>query len=438
MQQLEITYKKTTELSFNPRNARKHDRRQIGQIRKSIETFGFSNPLLADEHDVLIAGHGRLQAARDIGLKTVPVIVLQGLSDTQKRALLLADNKIALNASWDMTLLAEELSFLTSMDLEIDAEISGFEVGEIDVIMGAADNDADGQEELAPLPNAELPAITRRGDVWMLGDHRIICGDARSRDDLKTLFAAEQASMIFTDPPYNVKIDGHVCGNGKTRHREFLEASGEMTPSAFTEFLDQCLTNASQFTGDGAVSYVCMHWKHMSEVLNAGQNAFGDLLNLCVWTKTNGGMGSLYRSQHELVFVFRNGQAQHRNNVQLGRFGRNRTNVWRYPGVNVFREGRMEELTAHPTPKPVAMTRDAILDVTRRGDIVLDPFLGGGATLIAAEQSGRVAYGIEIDPLYVDVVLRRWRKETGLEPTRGSDKRTLASLESAQQEHHGS
>lgn len=170
----------------------------------------------------------------------------------------------------------------------------------------------------------------------------------------------------------------------------------------------------------------------MGELLTAGQRAFDAYLNLCVWAKTNGGMGSLYRSQHELVFVFRTGKVQHRNNVQLGRFGRNRTNLWTYAGVNTFRDGRMEELTAHPTAKPVALVRDAILDVSKHCEIVLDPFLGGGATLIAAEQSGREAYGMDIDPAYIDVALRRWRMETGQEPIRSSDKRTLASLEEEQ------
>jgi DNA modification methylase len=221
------------------------------------------------------------------------------------------------------------------------------------------------------------------------------------------------------------------------RHREFLEASGEMTRAEFTTFLEDALVNTARFCRDGAVSFICMDWRHMGELLDAGQRAFDTLLNLCVWAKTNGGMGSLYRSQHELVFVFRKGKVQHRNNVQLGRYGRNRTNVWIYPGVNTFREGRMEELSAHPTAKPVAMIRDAILDVTKRGEVVLDPFLGGGATLMAAERSARVAYGMDIDPAYVDVALRRWRKDTGHEPRRASDARTLASLEAEQHEEAG-
>ena len=241
----------------------------------------------------------------------------------------------------------------------------------------------------------------------------------------------ERADVGFTDPPYNVKINGHVSGAGKIRHREFSEGSGEMTSEAFTTFLSEALNLCATYSRPGAVWFACMDWRHIGEMVCAGEIAFDAFLNLCVWTKTNGGMGSLYRSQHELVFVFRTGGKTHRNNVQLGRFGRNRTNVWRYAGVNTFREGRMEELSAHPTAKPVEMVKDALLDVSKRGDIVLDPFMGGGATLIAAEQSGRRARGLEIDPAYVDVILRRWRLEAGREPVRQSNGKSLAELESA-------
>ncbi|AGI66523.1 putative DNA methyltransferase [Octadecabacter antarcticus 307] len=389
MKKLTISYRPLSEVAVNPRNARTHDKRQLKQIKDSIEAFGFANPLLVDEAGVLIAGHGRLSAAKSLGLETVPIIVLEHLAETQKRALMLADNKIALNASWDMDLLANELVDLSSMDLEFDMELTGFEVADIDIIIGDAQVRGAEEVETAPVPNEDMPVVTRRGDLWLLGKHRIFCGDARSADDFVALVGDGKAAMVFTDPPYNVPIVGHVSGKGKACHREFHEASGEMTRSGFAAFLDEVLANTAHSCRDGAISFVCMDWRHMGELLEAGQRAFDAYLNLCVWAKTNGGMGSLYRSQHELVFVFRKGKAQHRNNVQLGRFGRNRTNVWTYAGVNTFREGRMEELSAHPTAKPVAMVKDAILDVTKRGEVVLDPFLGGGATLIAAEQSGR-------------------------------------------------
>ncbi|OSQ51368.1 site-specific DNA-methyltransferase [Marivita geojedonensis] len=413
------------------RNARTHSPKQIAQIAESIRTFGFTNPLLIDEADVLIAGHGRLEAAKSLGLKTVPAIRIPNLSEPAKRALMLADNKIALNAGWDLDILADELADLSSMELEFDLATTGFEVAEIDLIIDASRDDAAVAEE-ALEPDRTLPAVTQPGDLWQLGPHRVLCGTARSSEDYASLMQGDLADVGFTDPPYNVPITGHVSGKGRVSHREFAEASGEMSEEAFTAFLTETLQLAARNSREGAVWFAFMDWRHLGEMRTAGLTAFGTWLNLCVWAKTNGGMGSLYRSQHELVFVFRNGTLGHRNNVQLGRFGRNRTNLWSYPGVNTFRKDRMSELQAHPTAKPLAMIRDALLDVSKRGDIVLDPFLGAGATLIAAERSGRIARGLEIDPLYVDVVLRRWRAETGEEPVRASDGRSLADLEAGQ------
>lgn len=415
------------------RNARTHSPKQVGQIAESIRSFGFTNPVLVDEANVLIAGHGRLEAARQLGLETVPAIRLTHLSEPQKRALRLADNKIALNAGWDLEILASELADLSDMACEIDIGLTGFEVAEIDLVIGAAapEGSAATEPEVLPPPDPALPAITRPVDLWQLGRHRILCGDAREAGDYERLMQGEVADLGFADPPYNVPIDGHVCGKGRVKHREFALASGEMSAEAFTEFLAGAFALAAAQSREGAVWFVCMDWRHLPEMHRAGLAAFGSWLNLCIWAKTNGGMGSLYRSQHELVFVFRKGKSSHRNNVQLGKYGRNRTNLWTYPGVNTFRPGRMQDLAAHPTAKPVAMVKDAILDVSKRGDIVLDPFLGAGATLIAAEQSGRQLRGIEIDPGYVDTALRRWRAETGQEPVRLGDGRTLAALEAA-------
>ncbi len=429
MENLKIEFVSVDTIIPNPRNARTHSKRQLKQIASSIKAFGFTNPVLIDEQDMLIAGHGRLEAAKTLGVDQIPSIRITHLSDAEKRALMLADNKIALNAGWDSELLAHELADLSEIELSFDIELTGFEIGEIDLIIGDLDDGTKEQAETAPEPNPDAPVITRRGDLWQLGDHKILCGDARNPDDMSRLMGEENADVGFTDPPYNVKINGHVSGAGKIRHREFSEASGEMTSEAFTTFLSEALNLGATYSRPGAVWFACMDWRHISEMHKAGQVAFDAFLNLCVWTKTNGGMGSLYRSQHELVFVFRTGGNTHRNNVQLGRFGRNRTNVWRYAGVNTFREGRMDELRAHPTAKPVAMIKDALLDVSKRGDIVLDPFMGGGATLIAAEVSGRWARGLEIDPAYVDVILRRWRLEAGREPVRLSDGKTLIQLE---------
>jgi DNA modification methylase len=251
--------------------------------------------------------------------------------------------------------------------------------------------------------------------LWRLGRHRIICGSAVGPDSFSTLLGKKRAAVVFVDPPYNVAIDGNVSGNGSVRHREFKMASGEMTEPEFLSFLTSSLGLLAQFSISGSVHYVCMDWRHMSELLNAGRHAYDTLLNVCVWVKNNGGMGSFYRSRHELVFVFRSSKTQHRNNVQLGRFGRNRTNVWSYPGINslskVSEEGDL--LALHPTVKPVALIADALLDCSARGDIVLDAFLGSGSTLIAAERTGRRCYGIELDPIYVDLSVKRWQRYTG-------------------------
>ncbi|MCO6384924.1 DNA methyltransferase [Oceanicola sp. 502str15] len=419
----------TGDLVPSLRNARTHSPSQIEQIAASIERFGFTNPVLIDEKGVIIAGHGRLAAALQLGLDQVPTIRIGYLNEPEKRALMLADNKIALNAGWDEAQLAAELSDLASFDLDFDLTITGFEVAEIDMIIDPGTADVAATPEEAPLPDPLAAAVAVAGDLWALGDHRILCGDARNPDAYARLMEGRVADACFTDPPYNVPIKGHVSGKGKVQHVEFAEACGEMSSAEFERFLAEALGLVARHSKSGAVCFACMDWRHLREIQDAGKAAFGQMLNLCVWAKTNGGMGSLYRSQHELVFVFRKGRASHRNNVQLGRYGRNRTNLWTYPGVNTFRKDRMAELTAHPTAKPVAMVQDAIRDVTARKEVVLDPFLGAGATVIAAERSGRVAYGMEIDPGYVDVILRRWRAETGQEPIRLRDHRSLTSLE---------
>jgi DNA modification methylase len=272
------------------------------------------------------------------------------------------------------------------------------------------------------------PAVSRIGDLWLLDDHRLYCGSALDAAAYDTLFGTAKAAVVFTDPPYNVKIDGHVCGDGAIKHREFATASGEMTEDEFTHFLNATLELASSHTARGALIYACMDWRHMGEMLAAGHTAGCDLLNLCVWVKSNGGMGSLYRSRHELVFVFRNGKEAHLNNVQLGRFGRNRTNVWNYVGANSFvRRGQESALELHPSVKPLALVSDALLDSTKRSDIVLDPFCGSGTTILAAERTSRRGYGIEIDPIYVDTAIERWERMTG-HPARHTCGQTFADI----------
>jgi DNA modification methylase len=407
---LAVTYRAISDLIPDPRNARTHPRRQIEQLKKSIEAFGFTNPILADPEGHIIAGHGRLQAARAMGFSEIPTIILSGLSETQKRALRIADNKIALNAGWDLEILQQELGELASLDVDIDATLTGFSTGEIDVIISSAD---DPDDEVIP-PVLTTPR-TKPGDIWILGDHRVGCGDGRDAGFLQKLIGdGARVDAAFLDPPYNVRIGGHAVAAGS--HREFAMASGEMGEAEFRSFLADTLGVAARASRDGAVHFVCMDWRHMVSVSAVGSKVYGELLNLCIWNKSNAGMGSLYRSKHELIFVYRVGTAPHLNMVELGRHGRNRTNVWDYASVNSMRGSRREDLALHPTVKPTGLVADAIQDVTRRGDLVLDLFLGSGTTLLAADRTGRRFRGLDIDPAYVDVAIERWSARTGLEP----------------------
>ncbi len=402
-------------------NARRHSKKQVRQIADSITRFGFTNPVLISDGGEIIAGHGRVMAAKELGLEAVPTLKLSHLTAEERRAYVLADNKLALNAGWDSEILAIELQAL--IDLEFDVTLTGFSLAEIDLALDQAreastattDNPAD------RIPEPTKKPATRPGDLWLLGRHRLLCGDARSLRDVARLLGEERADLIFTDPPYNVAIDGHVCGLGSVRHREFAFASGEMTRAEFTAFLTETLSNAASVSRDGAIAYVCMDWRHMRELLDAGGAVFSELKNLCVWNKTNGGMGSFYRSKHELIFVFKVGTASHTNSFELGETGRYRTNVWDYPGISALGSRRMDELSMHPTVKPVALVADAIRDCSRRTEIVLDVFGGSGTTLIAAEACGRQARVLEYDAAYCDTILTRWETYTG-KPTKLEDK----------------
>ena len=408
--QLAVVYRPTGSLKPDPRNARTHPKRQVQQLVASIREFGFTNPVLIDETAVLIAGHGRLRAAQELGLAEVPTITLECLSDTQKKALRLADNKIALNAGWDLEVLRLELAEIGTLDVDFDLSLTGFASGEIDVILKAG-NDPD--DDVIPAVPAE--PRTRQGDIWVLGEHRIGCGDGRDVSFLRQVLGPDTlVDAAFLDPPYNVQINGHA--NTKGRHREFAMASGEMSEREFRDFLHATLGAAVQVSKPGAVHFICMDWRHLDDVSAVAKQLYGTLLNICVWNKSNAGMGSLYRSKHEMVFVYRVGDAPHANMVELGRHGRNRTNVWDYPSVNSMAGSRREDLALHPTVKPVAMVADAYQDVTSRNEVVFDMFLGSGTSLIAAERSGRRFRGCDIDPTYVDVAVERWVQMTGGKP----------------------
>ncbi|GJE04163.1 site-specific DNA-methyltransferase [Methylobacterium isbiliense] len=394
-------------------NARTHSKKQVRQIASSIQEFGFCNPVLISDEGEIIAGHGRVEAAKLIGMQQVPVVRLSHLSPAQRRAYVLADNKLALNAGWDQDLLASELKALQELDFSL--ELTGFSTAEIDLAFDAASEKAEippGPEDAVIEPE-EGRAVTRTGDLWQLGPHRLLCADALQRESYVALMQGELADLVFTDPPYNVPIDGHVSGLGATKHREFAMACGEMSEAQFTAFLTRFLDLARAHSRDGAIHFVCMDAAHALELLTAAREAGLVLKTTCVWAKSNGGMGSLYRQQCEFVHVLKNGEAAHVNNVELGRHGRNRTTLWQYAGVNSFRRGRMEELSWHPTVKPVALVADAIKDCSQRRGLVLDPFSGSGTTLIAAEKTGRVARVLELSPAYCDVAIRRWQAQTG-------------------------
>jgi DNA modification methylase len=359
----------------------------------------------------------------------VPTCRLSHLSDADKRAYILADNKLAEKAGWDRQLLAIELQGL--IDLNVEVELTGFEMPEIDLILeeaGEANGAPSGPEDHVPQYRSG-PVVTQVGDLWVLGNHRLLCGDARDQVAYDSLLEGAKAEFVFTDPPYNVAIDGHVCGLGRIRHRDFAMGCGEMSEVEFTTFLQTVFERLAENSIDGSIHQICMDWRHMWEMLTAGRNVYNELKNLCVWNKTNAGMGSFYRSKHELVFVWKSGTASHTNNFELGQHGRNRTNVWDYAGVNTMRAGRLEELAMHPTVKPVALVSDALKDCSRRGGLVLDPFCGSGTMLIAAERTGRKARALEIDPIYVDVAVRRWQAYTGKAAVLAASSETFETIE---------
>lgn len=411
---LKIVYCKTDDLVPYAGNARTHSDKQIAQIAASIRQFDFANPVLVDGDGGIIAGHGRVAAARQLGIAEVPTIELAHLSAAERRAYVIADNRLAELAGWDRDILKVEFQALAELDLGFELEITGFETAELDFLLDDDIEDANDPADETPEPEAG-PAVTQPGDIWICGPHRLICGDARDPATYAAVMGGDRARAVFTDPPYNVKIDGHVCGSGAVKHREFTMAAGEMDAGTFTAFLEDALGAMAGVSCDGAIHFVCMDWRHMPELQAAGVKVYSELKNLIVWAKTNGGMGTFYRSRHELIYAWKVGTAPHINTFRLGETGRYRTNVWDYPGVNSF-GGNQKDLELHPTVKPVALVADAIKDVTRRGDIVLDGFGGSGTTLIAAERCGRKARMVELDPIYCDVICRRYAALTGDDP----------------------
>ena len=393
-------------LKSYPNNPRKRSAKQLTPLKASIKRYGFTNPVIVDENDVILSGHGRVTAALELGMVTVPTRRITGLSEAERRGYVIGDNKIAALSSWDATLLKSEVELLIQDDFEI--ETTGFSTAEIDVMFD--DSGATAADELRAedrVPNA----VAQLGDMYILGSHRLLCGNALDAASFAAVMQGDVAEMIITDPPYNVPIDGHAGNKGKIQHREFPMAAGEMSREQFTTFLQTALTQMHAVAIDGAVAFIFMDWRHTPEILKAAHPVFGDAQQTCVWNKENAGMGTFYRSQHEFVHVFKKGTGPHINNFELGQHGRYRTNVWTYPGVATFKGQAL--LALHPTVKPVALIADAIRDCSHRQGVVLDPFCGSGTILVAAERTGRRARAIELDPGYIDVAISRWQRVTG-------------------------
>jgi len=413
----QIIWRSIGSLKPFPDNPRRHPESQIAALMKSIKRV-WTIPILIDGTAMILAGHGRLEAAKRLGMSEVPTVTIAGLSKSEKRAIVVADNRLPERAEWNFELLKKHFEGL--IDLNFDVELTGFSTGEIDLILDGNSS----QESTDPADDVsgfaiDGPAISKLGDDWDLGRHRLHCGSALDRDSYKRLMRGDVAQMMVTDPPFNVKISGHAMGRGKIRHREFKQASGEMSETEFTEFHARFIRWAITFSHDGAIGYIFSDWRHLPELLNAARPLFAEWKNLLVWNKSNAGMGSFYRSKHELIAVFKNGTAPHINNFGLGAKGRYRTNVLDYPGVNSMHPARRGELELHPTTKPIALIADLIRDCSKRNGIILDPFGGSGTTILAAERTGRSARLIELDPLYVDVAIRRWESTTGV-PARHS------------------
>ncbi len=397
-------------LKTNPRNSRKHPEQQISQLMASVSMFGFICPILVDESMSVLAGHGRLEAAKRLGIREIPTIQVTHLTEEQKRAFIIADNRLAEHSKWDRDMLAEELKFLNSTDLSV--EVTGFSTAEIDMMLDPKPTPIANPDDVVPEVDP-AKAVTQMGDLWVMDQHKLLCADSTDPSAYRHLMPSERALMIFIDPPYNVRIGGHVCGLGKIKHREFGMASGEMTPDEFADFLSQCFALLRRYSSDGSIHYICMDWRHLPELFEAAGQNYTEFKQMIVWNKDNAGMGAFYRSKHEIICVYKNGTAKHTNNFGLGENGRYRTNVWDYPGVNSLKGNRRQDLELHPTVKPVALVADAMRDCSKRGSIVLDSFMGSGTTIIAAERTGRCARGIELDPIYVDVAIRRWQQLTG-------------------------
>lgn len=430
-----IEHVPTDRLTPDPRNAKKHPDRQIALLQANFEQFGFTNPILIAESNVILGGHARYYAAVRSGITHLPCIRLTHLSEKEKRALAIADNKLAELGKWDLEILSEDLKILDDPELEssLDIRILGFDTPEIDDLLAESDDRrrADLADEVAP-PAPGAIAVTEPGDHWICDDHALVCGDALDAASFTAVMGGDKAQMCFTDPPYNVPNAGHVTKRDGVR--EFPMAHGEMSHLEFTEFMAKACSNTGAHLAAGGTAFFCMDWRHSRELQNAAEPVFGQMKNIIVWAKANAGLGTFYRSQHEFIQVYRL-PGSHINNFGLGGKGRYRTNVWNYRGQTSFGRHRDEELAMHPTVKPVALVVDAIKDCSARGGIILDPFGGSGTTMIAAQRTGRKARLIEIDPLYCDTIAERWQKFSGRPARLAGTNETFVEVKARRRNH---
>jgi DNA modification methylase len=430
--EVQIEYRTVADLILDSRNPRQHSQRQINQLADSVREFGFVMPVVADERGQVVIGHGRVLAAKKLRMPRIPVVAIRHLSQAQLKAFRIADNRLAQNAHWDERLLGENLLELKELDRDFDLSITGFSLPEIDLAIQKLSEAA--VEDIDDASSETGVQVCQLGDVWELGGHHVHCGDATSEAAFERLLTDDRADVVFVDPPYNVRIDGHASGKGKVRHREFAQGSGELSQEDFIRFLAGSCTLLKNYSKNGAIHFICMDWKHVDQLLAAGRQVYAELKNIAVWVKSTAGMGSLYRSQHELICVFKSGTGRHINNIELGKNGRNRTNVWEFDSAGTEARKGNNVLELHPTVKPVQLVMEALLDCSNRGDIVLDCFLGSGTTLLAAERTGRICRGIELDPLYVDTAIRRWQSLTGQEAVRVSDGKLFHDIEAEKEQ----
>ncbi|MBR1734632.1 MAG: DNA modification methylase [Alphaproteobacteria bacterium] len=407
--ELQLKSVRTDSLIEYARNPRKNDA-VVDKMVASIKEFGFRIPIVAKSDGSVVDGHLRLKAARKLGMQEVPVVVADDLSEAQIKAFRLLANQSANWAEWDEELLKLELEELK--DLNFDLDLTGFDLSEVERLLRNEEIEEDDFSEEEQEESQEI--ISKVGDLWLLGKHRLLCGDSTKIEDIQKLMNGKVADMIFTDPPYNVKIDS-IVNTGKVKHDEFVMASGEMSEQEFVDFLTTVFKNMTSVSKDGSIHYICMDWKHIYEIITAGRNSYTEFKQLCVWNKDKGGMGTFYRSQHELIFVFKNGKAPNTNNFELGQYGRYRTNVWDYAGMNITTQENIELRKLHPTVKPVKLVADAILDCSNHGELILDLFGGSGTTMIACEETDRQCCMMELDPKYVDTIIHRWQQHTGEE-----------------------